>query len=138
MFNKTLTPDYFNNLSEGHFPGLLGIKVTHIEKGKMVGEMEIKKDLFAPNGFIHAGSIVTLGDSLAGYACVAHLPENGKSFTTLEVKSNFVRGIKEGKMKCEATAEHLGRTTQVWRAVVSDAKTGKTIAVFSCTQLILY
>jgi len=138
MYNKTLDPAYFNKLSEGHFPGLLGIEVTEVEEGRMKAEMTIKKEFFAPNGFLHAGSIVTFADSIAGYATFAHLPEKGKSFTTLEFKSNFVRAIREGKLKCECTAEHLGRTTQLWRVIVTDLNSQKKVALFSCTQLILY
>lgn len=138
MYNKTLDVEYFNNLSKGHFPELLGIKITHVEEGKMSAEMPVKKAFFAPNGFLHAGSIVTFADTIAGYASIAHLPKNGKSFTTLELKSNFIKAIREGKLTCECIAEHLGRTTHVWRVIVSDAKSEKKIAVFSCTQLILY
>ena len=138
MYHKKLDAAYFNNLSKGHFPGLLGIKITSVEEGKMYGEMEVKKDFFAPNGFLLAGSILTFADSVAGYSSFAHLPENGKSFTTLEVKSNFVGAIREGVMVCKCTAEHLGKTTQVWRAIVSDKKSNKQVAIFSCTQLILY
>jgi len=138
MYNKTLNVEYFNNLSKGHFPELLGIKITHVEEGKMNAEMSVKKAFFAPNGFLHAGSIVTFADTIAGYASIAHLPENGKSFTTLELKSNFIKAIREGKLTCECFVEHLGRTTHVWRVIVSDMKSEKKIAVFSCTQLILY
>lgn len=138
MYNKTRDIEYFNNLSKGHFPELLGIEIIHVEEGKMQAEMAVKKEYFAPNGFLHAGSIVTFADTIAGYSSMAHLPENGKSFTTLEFKSNFVRAIREGKLKCECLAEHLGRTTQVWRVIVSDAKSSKKVALFSCTQLILY
>jgi uncharacterized protein (TIGR00369 family) len=104
----------------------------------MYGEMPIKKALFAPNGFIHAGSIVTFADTLAGYATIAHLPEKGKSFTTLELKSNFIGAAKEGKLIAECIAKHTGRSTHVWHVTVSDRKTGKKVALFSCTQLILY
>ena len=138
MFNKALDVDYFNKISKGHFPELLGIKITHLEEGHMEAEMTVQKAFFAPNGFLHAGSIVTLADTLAGYAAMAHLPENGKSFTTLEFKSNFVRAIREGTLKAECTAEHLGRTTQVWRVEVLDGASGKKVALFSCTQLVLY
>jgi len=138
MYNTKFDPEYFNNLSKGYFPGLLGIKVIHVEEGKMTGEMSVKKELFAPNGFLHAGSIVTFADSIAGYSCISHLPVKGKSFTTLELKSNFTRAIREGTLKCECIAEHLGRTTQVWRVNVSALESGKQLALFTCTQLILY
>ncbi len=137
-YNPTLDTTHFNNLSKGHFPELLGIAITHIEQGKMTATMEVKKEFFAPNGFLHAGSIVTFADTVAGYATVAHLPENGQSFTTLELKSNFLKAAREGFIECECTAEHLGRTTHVWRVIVKHTTTQKKIAVFSCTQLVLY
>jgi len=138
MFNKKRDVDYFNNLSKGHFPELLGVQVTHVEEGKMQAEMSVKKEFFAPNGFLHAGSIITFADTIAGYSSIAHLPEKGKSFTTLELKSNFIKAIREGALKCECIAEHLGRTTHVWRVIVRNQETDKKIALFSCTQLILY
>lgn len=138
MFHPDCTPEYFNQLSENHFPELIGIIVTSVSENKMIAEMKIDKKLFAPNGFLHAGSIITLADSIAGYSTVAHLPENGKSFTTIELKSNFMRAKREGTLECESTPEHLGRTTQVWRVIVRDKETQKKIAVFSCTQMILY
>jgi uncharacterized protein (TIGR00369 family) len=138
MYNTKFDLDFLNKLSVGHFPGLLGIEITSVKEGKMCAVMPVKKEFFAPNGFLHAGSIVTLADTIAGYAAMAHLPENGKSFTTLEFKSNFIRAIREGQLYGECIAEHLGRTTQVWRVVISDAKTNKNVALFSCTQLILY
>jgi len=79
-----------------------------------------------------------VADTIAGYSSIAHLPENGKSFTTLELKCNFIKAIREGKMKCACVAEHLGRTTHVWRVIVSNMESEKKIALFSCTQLILY
>jgi len=138
MYNKALDATYFNQLSKGHFPGLLEIKITQVAERKLEAQMPVKKVFFAPNGFLHAGSIVTFADTVAGYASLSHLPENGKSFTTLELKSNFIKAIKEGYLECECIAEHLGRTTHVWRVLVKNQATKKTIAVFSCTQLILY
>lgn len=138
MFNTNLTPSHFNKKSIGTFPGLLGITITHIEEGKMLGEMPVKKELLAPNGFLHAGSVVTFADTIAGYSTVSHLPEKAKSFTTIELKSNFMGTAREGVLECESFVEHLGRTTQVWRVEVRRKESQKKIAVFSCTQMILY
>lgn len=138
MFNPMFTTEYLNKLGKEYFPGLVGIKIIHIEEGKLIAELPIKKTLFAPNGFLHAGSIVTLGDTAAGYSAIANLPEKAKSFTTLELRCNFMGAIKEGTLECECQAEHLGKTTQVWSVIVKNQQTGKKIATFSCTQLILY
>ena len=134
MINSARNPHYFNNLSKGHFPEHLGIKITHVEAGKMEGEMPIKKEFFAPNGYLHAGSIISFADTLAGYASVAHLPENAKTFTTIELKSNFTGAIKQGMLIGECIAEHLGRTTHVWRVIVKDEATDKKIAIFSARR----
>jgi len=92
----------------------------------------------APNGFLHAGTIVTLADSCAGYGCLASLPEGATGFTTIELKSNHLGTAREGTIACVATAVHLGKTTQVWDAVVTNKDTGKTIALFRCTQMVIY
>jgi len=138
MFNHKMTPQFFNDLSKGHFPELLGIKITKVEEGNLTASMSIEKKFYAPNGFLHGGSLVSFADTVAGYASISHLPENGKSFTTLELKTNFLKAKREGTLTCECIAEHLGRTTQVWRVNISDQDSDKKIAVFSCTQMILY
>ncbi|MEM1121133.1 MAG: PaaI family thioesterase [Bacteroidota bacterium] len=138
MYHSNLDVAHFNNISEGHFPEMLGIEITRVEEKKMLAKMPVKKAYFAPNGFLHAGSIVTFADTLAGYATVAHLPDKGQSFTTLELKSNFVGAARQGTLIGEATAEHLGRTTQLGRVEVPEEESGKKVALFSCTQLVLY
>ncbi len=137
MSTKKFDAAYFNEFGKNHFPGYLGISIVKVDKTKIIAEMAVKKMLFAPNGFLHAGSIVTLADSVAGYATLANLPENGKSFTTVELKSNFIGAIREGVLECECHPEHLGRTTHVWTVRVVNKETRKPIALFSCTQLIL-
>ena len=141
-FNAALTIDFWNQRSTGHLPGLLGIRILEMREGRARAELAIRKELFAPNGFLHAGSVVTLADTLSGYACVAHLPEGASGFTTLELKSNHLGTAREGVIDCEARLVHGGRTTQVWDATVShrqaDGATGKAIAIFRCTQMILY
>ncbi len=138
MFHKSMTPDFFNKFSEGTFPGLVGVRITRVEEGCLTAEMPIKAALFAPNEFLHAGSIITFADTVAGYSVIAHLPEKAKSFTTIELKSNFMGAAREGVLECESSIEHIGRTTHVWRVEVRHQASQKKIAIFSCTQLILY
>jgi 1,4-dihydroxy-2-naphthoyl-CoA hydrolase len=133
-----LTPDYFNNLSKAYLPGYLGIHVTRVDTGLLESKLQVRKELMAPNGFLHAGTVVSLADTSAGYGCIANLPEGARSFTTLELKSNHLGTAKEGLLLCFATAIHMGKTTQVWDAVVTSQESGKTIALFRCTQMILY
>ena len=92
----------------------------------------------APNGFLHAATVVALADTSCGYACVANLPQGASGFTTLELKSNFLGTTQEGAIYCRATPAHLGRTTQVWDAVVTIEGTDRKIALFRCTQMVLW
>jgi 1,4-dihydroxy-2-naphthoyl-CoA hydrolase len=133
-----LTLESLNNRGVGKLPGLLGVVVTRIDTGEMATELAIRADLMAPNGFLHAGSIVTLADTSCGYGCFAALPPGASGFTTIELKSNHLGTAREGTIECVAKAAHLGKSTQVWDAVVTHRETGKTIALFRCTQMILY
>ena len=122
----------------GFLPGYMGVVVTGVADQELRAELTIQRHHIAPNGFLHAGTVVTLADTACGYGCVAHLPEGATGFTTIELKSNFLGTAREGTIACVARAQHLGRTTQLWDAVVSHAYSGKTIALFRCTQLVLY
>ena len=133
-----ITADNFNQRGIGKLPGHLGIVITHVGSRELRSELPVRAVLMAPNGFLHAGSVVTLADTSAGYGCVAHLPEQATGFTTVELKSNHLSTARDGTIDCVATAVHLGRTTQVWDATVTHRETGKTIALFRCTQMILY
>lgn len=133
-----LKPEYFNQLCADKFPGLLGIMVTHISRDEVRAEIEITQSHLAPNGFLHAGSVVSLADTACGNGCVANLPSGAENFTTVELKSNHLGTARDGSIECVATPAHRGRTTQVWDAVVSHKQSGKTIALFRCTQMILY
>lgn len=132
------TPEYFNQFGKGHLPEHLGIVITAVSEGEVRAEFDVTSQLLAPNGFLHAGSVVTLADTACGYACVAHLPEGAANFTTIELKSNHLGTARDGTVVATAKAVHLGKTTQVWDATVTNKATGKTIALFRCTQMVLY
>ena len=126
----------FDLLGHNFLPGHLGIHIISVTKGEVKAELEVLSHLLAPNGYLHAGSIVTLADTACGYGCIASLPEGASNFTTIELKSNHLGTAREGKIEVTASAIHMGRTTQVWDAIVSCK--GKTIALFRCTQMILF
>lgn len=133
-----MTADELNAWSPGTFVELIGVHIVSIESGRLTSEMEVRPELIAPNGYLHAGSIVTLADTAAGFGCRAHLPEGASGFTTVELKSNFLGTAREGMLDCEATLQHGGRTTQIWDAVVTDRSSRRRLALFRCTQMILY
>jgi 1,4-dihydroxy-2-naphthoyl-CoA hydrolase len=136
MLREQITPAYFHEFQAGSLPDRYGMRVTQIAQGRLDGELLVQPWMLAPNGYLHAASVILLADTCAGYATVAHLPDGARNFTTIELKRNFLGTIKEGTMRCEAVADHLGRTTQVWAATVFNAQ-GRKMALFRCTQMIL-
>ena len=128
----------FDERGKGKLPAYLGIVFTQSEKSALCAELELKDFHMAPNGFLHAGSVVTLADTTCGYGCFANLPDGATGFTTVELKCNHLGTAREGTIVSRATPVHLGKTTQVWDAVVTHKETGRTIALFRCTQLVLY
>lgn len=134
----TNLPEKLNTKAADKLPGHLGIVVTKASKDGITAQLEIKLHHMAPNGFLHAGAVVTLADTACGNGCIVNLPEGAVGFTTIELKSNHLSTAKDGIIVCEAKPTHLGRTTQVWDAVVKHQQTGKTIALFRCTQMVLY
>jgi uncharacterized protein (TIGR00369 family) len=133
-----LDSGHFNTFGAHSLPGHLGVVVVHVGAAEVRAELPVTPHLMAPNGYLHAGSIVTLADTASGYGCVASLPEGATGFTTVELKSNHLGTARDGTIECTAKAVHRGRTTQVWDAVVTHRESGKTLALFRCTQMILY
>ena len=133
-----MTADDFNSAGVGKLPGYLGIRVLAVTGRELRAELSVRSELMAPNGYLHAGSLVTLADTCCGYGCRANLPEGATGFTTIELKSNHLGTAVEGTIDCLATAVHLGKTTQVWDAVVTHRETARTLALFRCTQMVLY
>ena len=133
-----ITVEAFNQRGARNLPGHLGLVVTHADAAEVRAELAVKACTLAPNGYLHAGTVVSLADTCAGYGCLLNLPPGANGFTTIELKSNHLGTALEGSIECIAKPAHLGRTTQVWDAVVSHRETGKTIALFRCTQMLLY
>lgn len=129
----------FNQRQEGTLPGILGIAWEQVAHGRAHGRLVVGKQHMAANGHMHAASVVALVDTACGYACIASLPEGASGFTTIEIKTNYLGTAKPGEtVACEARLLHGGRMTQVWDAEAVNETTGKTIAVFRCTQMVLY
>lgn len=132
--------DRLNEMAAPTLTGYVGTEFTHAEPGLIRGRLEVKPELLAANGYLHAGTVVALADSCCGFGTVVTLAETDadpRAWTTVELKSNFLGTALEGTIECEARMAHGGRSTQVWDATVTSAATGKTIALFRCTQLIL-
>lgn len=133
-----MNAEHFNRVGKSYLPELLGIVVTDVGDKSLNAELTVRQSHLAPNGYLHAGSIITLADTACGYACVAHLPEGAQNFTTIELKSNFLGTTRDGVIECAANAVHLGRNTQVWDAEVRHRESGRLLATFRCTQMVLW
>jgi 1,4-dihydroxy-2-naphthoyl-CoA hydrolase len=132
------TADELNALLPGTLPGLLGIVIDSHEPGQLTAHLHVRDELLAPNGYLHAATVVGLADTSCGLATRALLPEGASGFTTIELKCNHLGTAREGRISVVATNVHAGRTTQVWDAVVTNDGTGKTMALFRCTQSVLW
>jgi len=115
----------------------IGWKDLGVQDGVYRSSIQVRPEHLAPNGFLQAAVVVALADICCASGSFATLPE-GASFTTLELKVNLVGTALEGEVLAEARLQHGGRTTQVWDAVMTHVSTGRKMALFRCTQLILH
>ena len=135
---KRMTTEHFKTFGAGYLPGLLGVEIVRVGREGVESRLAVRREVMAPNGFLHAATVVALADTSCGYGCVALLPEGAKGFTTVELKSNFLGTARDGAIFCRATPVHLGRTTQVWDAVITHEAGGAKLALFRCTQMVLW
>jgi uncharacterized protein (TIGR00369 family) len=128
----------FERLGVGTLAEHLGISVAEIEPGRAILTLKLRPELLLKTGFVHAGTVVSLADTSAGYGCRASLPEHAGGFTTMELKANLLASATAAdELRSEATMVHSGRTTQVWDAAVTRACDGRVIGLFRCTQMLL-
>lgn len=128
----------FNAIGSGRLPGLLGVVVDEVARSLVRAHVAVREELMAPNGYLHAGACVTLADTACGYGTLAHLPEGAEGFTTIELKSNHLGTALDGTIDVQARLVHGGRSTQVWDAVVTHRESQRTLALFRCTQMVLW
>lgn len=118
-------------------PGRLGCVFDHVAPDLVVGHLDVTEPLIAGTGFLFAPAVIALADTCAAIGCGANLAE-GQSFTTVELKSNFLSSARVGeRVVCRCTPAHAGRQTHVWDAEVHNETTGRKMALFRCTQMIL-
>ena len=129
---------YFRAFGAAYLPGLVGVEILSVARTLVESRLAVRREVMAPNGFLHAAAVVALADTSCGYGCVAALPEGASGFTTIELKSNFMGTAREGFIACRAVPVHLGRSTQVWDAEVVLEGTDRKIALFRCTQMVLW
>ena len=133
-----MSVERLQQMTEGCLPQLIGMQITAAGRGSLSARLAVRQELLAPNGFLHAATVIGLADTACGLGTRSLLPEGSQGFTTIELKTNFLGTAREGMISTDATAVHAGRSTQVWDAVVRHDDTGKTIALFRCTQVVLW
>lgn len=118
-------------------PGLLGLEIVRADDEGCEGRLTVTEPLIAGTGFLFAPVVVGMADILCAFGTGPGLPE-GASFTTVELKANFLTSARVDEVvHGVATPAHRGRTTQVWDCVVTNETTGRTMALFRNTQLVL-
>ena len=118
-------------------PGQLGCVFDHAAPDVVIGHIDVTDNLIAGTGYLFAPAVVALADTCAAIGCGANIAE-GETFTTIELKSNFLSSARTGeRVECRCTPAHIGRQTHVWDATVTNASTGRTMALFRCTQMVL-
>jgi 1,4-dihydroxy-2-naphthoyl-CoA hydrolase len=127
-----------NRANLGKLPEHLGLTITEVADGRVAGRFQVRQDLVAHTGYLLAGAVLSVADILCAYGVSTAWPEGANGFTTAEVKCNFTGTLREGAAICVAQLLHGGRTTQIWDATVTDEASGKLMAAFRCTQIILY
>jgi len=132
----TWTQEKLSRIAADRLPGFLGIQVVKVDAGHVRLELPIHDRLLAPNGYLHAGTVVSLADTAAGYASLSLLDES-ESFTTIELSASFLGTAREGLLVAETIPRHAGRTTHVWDVEVTTPGKPRPIALFRCTQLVL-
>lgn len=137
-FRPQIDPAELNRRGEGRLPGLIGMEIVAVQPRSVTARLSLRPDHLAPNGFLHGATVVALADTVCGYGTLAHLPQGAENFTTVELKTNYFATVREGVIVCDATPVHLGRSTQVWDAEVRSEADGQRLALFRCTQMILW
>lgn len=137
-FRPEIDPADLKRRGEGRLPGFIGIEILAVEPRRISVRLPLRPEHLAPNGFLHGATVVALADTACGYGTLSHLPAGAANFTTVELKTNYFGTVREGAVICDATPVHLGRSTQVWDADVRNEGNGQRLALFRCTQMILW
>ena len=128
-----------NSFASSKHPGMVGVEILTCSPDEVTGHFEVTEPVVAGTGYLWAPVVITLADWLCAAGIGEHIDFEQAGFTTIELKTNFLGTAREGeRVLGRARPVHLGRTTQVWDVDVVNQSTGKTIALFRCTQMILY
>lgn len=110
---------------------LVGMVMKVIEPGRAVFEMKADSRHHNPLGTVHGGILCDLADAAMGWAFASTMPE-GESFTTIELKINFLRAVREATLTAEAKIVKGGKTIGYIECEVNDEQ-GRLVAKATST-----
>ena len=113
----------------------LGIEFVEVTPDRVVARLKVSDKLTTVGGTIHGGTLMAFADSIGAAGTVANLAE-GQRTATLESKTNFIAGCREGTVQAEAKPIHKGKRTHVWETRITD-ESGKLLSITTQTQMIL-
>jgi 1,4-dihydroxy-2-naphthoyl-CoA hydrolase len=122
-------------LFKGTLGELLGIRVVEATKERVVAELDVRPELTTVGGSLHGGTLMAFADTIGATATMLNVPD-GAGTTTIESKTNFFAGCREGVVRAEATPLHRGKRTQVWQTRITDAN-GRLLSLTIQTQMVL-
>ena len=113
----------------------LGLEVVAAEKDEVRVRLAWSEQLCTSGGVLHGGALMALGDTAGALCAFLNLPEDAGT-STIESKTNFFRGVREGHVEAVAHPLHVGRTTIVVQSDLYDSA-GKRVAQVTQTQAVL-
>jgi 1,4-dihydroxy-2-naphthoyl-CoA hydrolase len=128
--------DAITQLGEASLPGHLGIRMTAIGDDWLEATMPVEARTHQPFGRLHGGASVALAETVASVAGSMVVDPAEKLVVGLEINANHLRPVREGLVTARATAEALGRTTQVWTIRITDER-GKLVCLSRITLAVI-
>ena len=118
------------------FAELMGMKITHVSRDKVLAELFVRDALENRMGVLHGGAIMGFADNLGGTATMVNLPKGART-ATIESKTNFFAPIPIGDTAhAECTPLHRGKTTMVWQTRIT-RNDGRLCAMVTQTQIVI-
>jgi uncharacterized protein (TIGR00369 family) len=117
------------------FARLLGVELTAAAPDEVRGALDWAPERCTTGGVLHGGALMSLADTAGAVCAFLNLPE-GAGTTTVESKTNFLRGVTEGRVEAVARPLHVGRRFVVVDTDLFDGR-GKRVARVTQTQAVL-
>jgi 1,4-dihydroxy-2-naphthoyl-CoA hydrolase len=118
------------------FAELMGMKITHVSRDKVLAELFVRDELENRMGVLHGGAIMGFADNIGGTATMVNLPKGART-ATIESKTNFFAPIPIGDTAhAECTPLHRGKSTMVWQTRIT-RNDGRLCAIVTQTQIVI-